>query len=339
MKRRSAVARPGLSQPVFCVLLLGLLTSIGSAAPALIVAGEYDADLATLRRFYQAPKAHESNHYFDMFGRGKLYQTLLSQGLTNNRALIVLSHGKGISRNSKLRYAYYPDDRIWREDTVPYFSAADLAHILGREAAAQVHNILIAGCNKEDAFDPRELRRHFVNATNITHTPGGKNGFELVFRHMLIHPSSDIRLLYSTGGDSGVARLNTGSRARKLGFTPYVADLYRPGESLPFATQIAGRELIEPSVLQTVFDLPELRLTETAFQIVNAGQQKDATVPAGPVRTAAATSVSAPVPAASQPSSGVIRWRHEKEQESHRDAGPVSSGVVRWQGTGLIEPQ
>lgn len=239
MKPRSAPLRFFLLVACFCLLGLPL-----AAAPEM---GEFGGDLTLLRRSYVAPRSqHESNHYFDLFGGPKVYQALLNNGLTNNRALIVLSHGKAITRNWRLRYAYYPDERIWPSKPIPMFSAADLARVIGPEAACEIHNVMIAGCNKEDVFDPRELRRHFVNATNITHTPPGKDGYELVFRDTLVHHSSGIRLLYPNH-----SKLGRPLGAQKPRFVPYVAELYRPKESKAYAKQIAGRELLNPSVLQS----------------------------------------------------------------------------------------
>jgi hypothetical protein len=176
-----------------------------------------------------------------------------------------------------LRYAYYPDDRIWLSEPAPLYSAADLARVIGPDAAQEIHNVMIAGCNKEDAFDSQELRRYFVNATNITHTPAGKEGYELVFRDTLVHPSSGIRVLYPTSDHSRLGK--TGDKPPRPRFVPYVAELYRPKESRAYTKQIAGRELLNPSILQS------------------APAKRKVTPPAPPAASARV------------PSSDLIRWR------------------------------
>jgi len=313
------------------------LCLVGLALPSASLQaqiGEFGADLNVLRRFYTPPRSEQSNHYFDLFGGSKVYETLLNEGLTNNRALIVLSHGKGIVRYSSLRYGYYPDEKVWAETNVPYFSAADLAHVLGDKAAAQIHNIMIAGCNREDAFEARELRRYFVNATNITHSLGGKEGYEMVFRHTLTHASSDIRLLYSSAGNFKLRGVSVAARARKLGFAPYLSELFRHGEQFAYATQIAGRELLEPSILQHAPAEPaEARLAEAATQIVAAARKKNTVVPAGGPARATRPEQAVPPPPSSQSSPGVIRWRNANSE----DAPTSTSGVVRWTSA-LSEP-
>ena len=206
----------------------------------------------------------------------------------------------------------------------------------GDKAAAQIHNIMIAGCNREDAFEARELRRYFVNATNITHSLGGKEGYEMVFRHTLTHASSDIRLLYSSAGNFKLRGVSVAARARKLGFAPYLSELFRHGEQFAYATQIAGRELLEPSILQHAPAEPaEARLAEAATQIVAAARKKNTVVPAGgPARATRPEQAVLPAPEpSSQSSPGVIRWRNANSE----DAPTSTSGVVRWTSA-LSEP-
>jgi hypothetical protein len=335
---------------------------------AAIDPGEFGADLDILRRFYLAPRSpQESNHHFNLFGGARLYPTMLHHGLTNNRALVVLSHGKGIIWKGAVRYGYHPGNRVWQEETMPYFSAADIARVIGAAGASQIHNVLIAGCNKDQAFDASELRRCFVNATNITHAPGGRDGYELVFRHTVTHASSDICALYSMDESSltRIARAHIsfggasytsppGAPPHSIGgasytspptapphfiggasytsppFVPYIAELYRPGEHTPFATRIAGRELLDPSVLNIAADLAAAHFREAAGEIAAAAQRKDSAVlSAGRQSRTASSSQSALNPAVSDPdSSEIIRW--QTHTHNQRPATTSTTGVVRW---------
>src|SRR5688572_28084450 len=81
--------------------------------------GEFGADLTALKSFYTAPASGESNHYIDMWGHGSSRAFLVAQGLTNNRTLFVISHGKGITTNGTKPYVYYPDQRVWADKAVP----------------------------------------------------------------------------------------------------------------------------------------------------------------------------------------------------------------------------
>ncbi len=134
--------------------------------------GEYGGDLGFLRRFHVGPQSeYESNHYFDLWSPGALPALAKVNGLTNNRALIVDSHGRAGFLWHGRGYGLYPQDTLLQEDqTTPCFSAADFAKVLGRDKVANVHNIVIAGCNEQGLFRSRgEWRRHFANATNIIH--------------------------------------------------------------------------------------------------------------------------------------------------------------------------
>lgn len=259
-------------QPLLALALCGLLV-LPITARAKSVDGEFGADLNALGSFYTSPGEGESNHYIDMWGHGSLPHFLASQGLTNNRTLFVISHGKGIITNRAKRYAYYPDQRVWPDKAVSYFSAADLAAVVGT-AAGDIHNVVVAGCNLEGAFDSAEIRRHFPNATNVTHTPAGKNGYELVYRHSLIHPSSGVRLLYDSSSRLKTGDLIASSCARRLGFAPYVAQLYAAGGVRPYKTQVAGRELLDPGL--PLPKRPELEklVRESAEELATAAALK-----------------------------------------------------------------
>lgn len=267
--------------------------------------GEFGGDLSVLRRFYTAPdELGDGNHFIDLWGGGRLRQHLVSRNLANNRALIILSHGKGFRFDSAMRYGYYPDSRIWKGDG--FFSAADMGTVLG-ESRHEIHNVIIAGCNLEHAIDVGEIRRVFVNATNITHAPGGYNGFELVFRHTLTLDSSEMAALYGASEDGTLSQC-----VQRLGFIPYIAHLYRAGAREPYAVRIAGRELLAPT-----YPLTEPAIVkEAAKQILAAGKAKRGPIPAGlPI-----TTMAAPV----EKRTDVIRW------DSPRNA--ASGRFVVWSG-------
>ena len=65
--------------------------------------GEFGGDLGFLRRFHVEPQSpSESNHYFDLWSPGALPALARFNGLTNNRALIVDSHGSAGFRFAEL---------------------------------------------------------------------------------------------------------------------------------------------------------------------------------------------------------------------------------------------
>ncbi len=212
--------------------------------------GEYGYNLDTLRRFHVPPRTpEESNHYIDMWQDGSLRRYIRAHGLKNNHALFVLSHGSGFLNKTGLRYAYSPDPFNWPRPNPPYFSAQDLARVLGPAECAKIHNLVIAGCNSDNLFSSQELKRYFVNATNIIHAAPGKEPYEFVLCHTLIYQSRDVKFLYDTPHTFKVGNFgerNTFARKSK-GLAPYVAELFRPGETRPFKIQIAGRELLDPS--------------------------------------------------------------------------------------------
>src|SRR5882724_5656927 len=95
--------------------------------------------------------------------------------------LFVDSHGKAGCGRASGGYGFYPNHALLqRGQTTPYFSPGDLAQVIGAKEAANIHNVVLAGCNVEGRFRSSEVRRHFPNATNITYmTPG-----ELAFKPM-----------------------------------------------------------------------------------------------------------------------------------------------------------
>jgi hypothetical protein len=211
--------------------------------------GEYGGDLGFLRRCYTGPvAAGESNHYLDLWAPGALPLLARVNGLTNNRALIVDSHGNAACAGRA--YGFCPKETLLQPgQKLPWFSAADLARVLGPQNAATIHNILLAGCNAEGRFRSQELRRYFVNATNITYMTPGQLAFKPMFYQAIVLPSSQIRLLYGKRRDTLDGRIECalvdepGRGAQPLGI--YLADLYRPGGRKPYRTLKAGRELLE----------------------------------------------------------------------------------------------
>jgi hypothetical protein len=212
--------------------------------------GEYGGDLGFLRRFHVGPQSSaESNHYFDLWSPGALPALACFNGLTNNRALIVDSHGSAGFRWHGRGYGLYPRETLLqRGQETPGFSPADFARVLGREQAAAIHNIVIAGCNEEGRFRSQEWRRHFVNATNITHMTPGKLAYKPMFYQAIVTFSFEIKPLFGRGsrgfGSACSVEREPSSGAEPLG--AYVADLYLPGARRPYRTQRAGRELLEP---------------------------------------------------------------------------------------------
>src|SRR5262249_42119946 len=118
------------------------------------------------------------------------------------------------------------------------------------ESAANIHNIVLAGCNEEKRFRSEEFRRYFVNATNITYMTPGELGFKPMYYQAIVLPSSEIKPLYGkvrrTAQGEVECEIMAGPArgAKRLG--AYVADLYYPGAAKPYRTQPAGRELLEP---------------------------------------------------------------------------------------------
>lgn len=214
--------------------------------------GLYGADLNLLAKFYTPPQSPgESNHYIDMWAGRTTRDYLVAHGLTNNHALVINSHGGALPYGLSARHAYYPHDSLLpRHQKTPYFSVQDLARLLGPENAKQIHNIVLAGCDPDRSFDSQELRKHFINATNITHTVAGEMGYQSMFLQALFSDSADIRPLYESAKRNPQGKmeyhLNKAPAGNAVKLTPYLAELFRPGETKPFRTQVAGRELLEP---------------------------------------------------------------------------------------------
>src|SRR5262245_36095853 len=212
-----------------------VFASIFNASARQWPQGEFGADLDYLRKFYTPPQnPRESNHYIDIWDGQKIRQKITAGGLTNNHALFVNCHGKRILTETGPRHAFYPHESLVPTgQKMPYFSIADLARVVGSAQASRIHNILIAGCNAEASFQPAELRKYFVNATNVTYMLGGELGYQPMFLQAALIHSSNIRALYETlrTNELGEVEYHLGDtpaqKATRL--SPYVAALFRPG--------------------------------------------------------------------------------------------------------------
>ena len=230
------------------VLLLGMVLALSEAVG--VERGQYGGNLNFLRKHHTAPASGESNHYIDLWTPGALPVLARVNGLTNNHALFVDSHGQGgcVPGNG---YGFFPQQSLVPAGTrTPYYSISDLAATLGTAAAQSIHNVVLAGCNEEGRFDSREVRRYFPNATNVTHMVAGQLAYKPMYYQAIVHRVEDIRPLYGLNTRQRAGRVETRivneptPGAKPLG--NYVADLYLPGGRAPFRTRPAGRDLLEP---------------------------------------------------------------------------------------------
>ena len=213
--------------------------------------GEYGGDLKFLRHCYTPPGPGESNHYFDLWSEAALPVFTRVNGLTNNHALFVDSHGKTGCSVRGSGYGLYPSESLAPSGhNPPCYSFRDLAQVIGPEQAAQVHNVLLAACNAEGRFRSAELRRYFPNATNITYMTPGELAFKPMFYQAIAVPSGEIRRLFGRqrpvkSGQVECEILTADARdARRLGL--YLSDLFLPSGRKPYRTVQAGRERLEP---------------------------------------------------------------------------------------------
>ena len=232
------------------LLLVGMVLALSEAVGE--ERGQYGGNLEFLARHHTAPSAGENNYYIDLWTPGALPALARVNGLTNNHALFVDSHGKGGCSPGN-GYGFFPKQSLVPAGTrTPYYSVRDLAAILGAEAVQSIHNIVLAGCNEEGRFDSREVRRYFPNATNITHMAAGQLAYKPMYYQAIVHRVEDIRPLYGLNTRTRDGRIETQivnepmPGAKPLG--NYLADLYLPGGRAPYRTRPAGRELLEPVV-------------------------------------------------------------------------------------------
>lgn len=263
-KQSEGFRRWGKFMPQWLLIAMTALASVNSgqlaAEPAAVPKmqpplGMLGSDLDFLASFYTPPQTPaESNHYIDLWAGKQLRAITALNRLTNNRALFINSHGQGFRGKAGTRFAYFPHQSLLRDgQKVPYYSAQDLAQIVGPASADKIHNILIASCDSEGCFSSAELRKYFVNATNITHVTSGKPGFQPMFFQAMVSPASEIQPLFEiptrTADGSIEYQIETHSAPKARRLFPYVADLYRAGEAKPFKVQVAGRELLTPPLV------------------------------------------------------------------------------------------
>jgi hypothetical protein len=243
-------------------LIVGLyFAALRQAAGAISHAamGEFGGDLNLLASFCSGPKGPgESNYYIDMWAGQYMEQIARLNGLTNNHALFINSHGKGIREPGRNRFGFYAHQKVLKGKAESrLYSVRDLAEVLGGEKAAAIHNVYVAACDLESSFSASEIKRFFVNVTNVVHTPKGEAGYQPMFYDAMVNPSSEIRALYESKvhGPAGRITFEVGNDpaagARKL--KAYVADLFTATGKKPYRTRIAGRELLvteQPKLVQ-----------------------------------------------------------------------------------------
>src|SRR5690349_14043220 len=82
----------------------------------------------------------ESNFYLDLWQPPKMRVIAPGSGLTNNHALFINSHGKGIKTQSGRKFVFYPHAEMGKGE----FSIADVATAMGAEKVATIHNVVIS---------------------------------------------------------------------------------------------------------------------------------------------------------------------------------------------------
>jgi hypothetical protein len=250
----------------------------GESAPPHAVLGEnargqYGGDLRLLRGFCTWPEKGESNFFFDLWEPGNLATFARVHGLTNNHALLIDSHGAEHLSWKGVQFVFQPKvSAVSGGANPPIYSVRDVARVLGR-SAADVHNIVVAGCNEGGAIEAAAFRRYFVNVTNVIHMTAGERSYKPQFYQMLIQHSTELEPLFeklvSMDGRevrSEILRAPV-EGSKRLGW--YVANLFRPGESKPFRRQRAGRELLDPGFPS----LAELRAAELRADLSTHGTE------------------------------------------------------------------
>ena len=235
----------------FRQLASGLILLLRLAMPRAAAGceGELGGDLAFLREYCTKPEsAQETNYYIDLW-EGQHLQSIASlNGLTNNHALFINSHGK---RSDSGQYVLYPHQSLLSKSAAPpSYSPADLARVLGDSAVSNIHNIVLSACNAEGALSTKEILKAFPNATNVIHSAAGELGYQAMFLQALVNHSSKVKPVYEWAerNERGELEYLTGPAPYRNSkrFAPYVAELFTPGSTKPFAVQRAGRELLEP---------------------------------------------------------------------------------------------
>jgi hypothetical protein len=257
-----------LGQAICAIAAIGVLnqgvwerlTTDVFARSSEIEKGEYGGDLDLLRRCWTPPEhAGESNHYLDLWSPSSLSILARVNGLTNNHALFVDSHGQAAPQSRGGGYCFYPRASILAPgEKTSYYSLGDLAAILGQENSAEIRNVIVAGCNEAGRFRSQDVRRYFVNATNVTYMASGELAFKPMFYQAIVLPSSKIKPLYGKMKRCAKGRTECAfTDGPKRGSKPlgsYLADLYLPGAQNPYRTLKAGRERLDPGVAETSSD-------------------------------------------------------------------------------------
>ena len=196
----------------------------------------------------------ESNFYLDLWQPPKMRVIAPGSGLTNNHALFINSHGKGIRTKSGRRFVFYPHADIGKGQ----FFIEDIAAALGPENVASIHNLVISACDTDSSFDVKEVRKHFPNATNIIHSASGQAGYQEMLFQLLLADSSQIETLYQTRSPDGDFDLTNRPVPGSKKMPPYIATLFRPRKPEPYRTQKAGRELLTKVPISQVIAATEL---------------------------------------------------------------------------------
>lgn len=229
---------------IFRLLLINLLAVFAGASAELS-----NRRTVILKQHFAGPAvAGESNYYLDLWEPPKMRVIAPGSGLTNNHALFINSHGKGVKTKSGIRYAFQPHELVGPGE----FFIEDIAALFTPKDRSKIHNIVISACNTDATFDPKEIRKHFPNATNIIHSAPGQAGYQEMLFQLLLSDSSQIETLYQSRGPDDDFEMTNHPVPGCKKLAPYVATLFRPGNLRPHRTQKAGRELLTPVPLSQV---------------------------------------------------------------------------------------
>jgi hypothetical protein len=228
----------------------GLVLWIALCATVL---AEQDVTWPTEKRIeflYRYYSSTESSHFVDLWESQTLKSIAIAGGLSDTHTLFVNAHGKQVKTPRGKRYVLYPHEAVVTNGATPLLYLEDLAMLLGPTNTASIHNLVLGACNVEGAIDLAALRASFVNATNIIHMPSGKEGYQPMLFQALLSESSRIEPLYELRIETEAGTEYEIQNRPALGATklsPYIASLFRSGETRPYRTQIAGRELLLPA--------------------------------------------------------------------------------------------
>ena len=217
-----------------------------SAVIALVGVFYVDASEASkcewLKQHLATPAAPgESNFYLDLWQPPKMRVIAPGGGLTNNHALFINSHGKGIKAKHGVRYVFYPHEDVGAGE----FFIEDIATAIGADNVPKIHNLIISACNTDSSFSAKEVRKCFPSATNIIHSAAGQAGYQEMVFQVLLADSSQIETLYqSRAADDDDFEIGNRPLPGCKKMSPYIATLFCPGKVQPYRQQKAGRELL-----------------------------------------------------------------------------------------------